>query len=159
MSEINQSNFDPSVNAPFAIGGVGLFILKGDLVLLGERQGSHGEGEFGGPGGKIDHGMTIFETAYSELEEEVGADLKIKNLGFLCLSDLLDYIDDGKHFVDIGLIAEYESGEPVVMEPDKAKSWGWYSLDDLPGRLFGCFENYLEAYRTGKTFFPKEERL
>jgi 8-oxo-dGTP diphosphatase len=58
-----------------------------------------------------------------------------------------------KHYVDIGMIAEWESGEPQVMEPEKLESWGWYDLDDLPSPLFNAITNYIEAYKTGRKYF------
>lgn len=59
----------------------------------------------------------------------------------------------GKHYVDIGMTAEYMSGEPAVMEPAKLESWDWYPKNTPPGPLFGCVSNYIEATITGKTYF------
>ena len=141
----------------YPIPGVGILIMRqtvrGQEVLLGERQGSHGTGEFGGPGGKVEFGDTIEETVLKEIEEECGPDLKITDLQMLCVSDLMDYLPE-KHFVDIGFTATYVSGEARVTEPDKLVAWNWYQVDDLPAPLFGCCENYFEALRTGQYYFP-----
>jgi len=129
--------------------GIGLFIVKDGKVLLGKRKGSHGENEYGGPGGHLEYGETAEQTAYREVEEECG--IKIKNLQLLCVSDLLTYLP--KHYIDIGFSAEWESGEPKVLEPEKLESWDWYDIDNLPGKLFGCVSAYAESYKTGKKYF------
>jgi hypothetical protein len=58
-----------------------------------------------------------------------------------------------KHYVDIGLRAEWKSGKPKVLETDRVESWDWYEIAKLPKPLFGTIKTYLEAYKTGKNFF------
>lgn len=132
--------------------GVGLLIVKDGQILLGQRKSSHGTGEFGGPGGHLEGMESFEECVMRELSEEAGMDLRVKNLRFLCVTNLTKY--PPKHYVDIGMVAEWESGEPIVGEPDKLVSWNWYKLDELPPVTFGCMENYLESYRTGRSYFP-----
>ncbi|MFA5270301.1 MAG: hypothetical protein WC400_01665 [Patescibacteria group bacterium] len=68
--------------------------------------------------------------------------------------NLKDYAP--KHYVDIGLVADWKSGEPKVMEPDKSDGeWGWYDLDNLPQPLFGTIPSYIGAYRNGRYFYDK----
>lgn len=129
--------------------GVGVFIVKDGKVLLGKRKNAHGENEYGGPGGHLEYGETAEETAFREISEECG--IKVKNLKMLCVSDLLTYFP--KHYVDIGFTAEWEAGEPTVLEPYKLESWDWYDLDKLPDNLFGCVSAYAESYKTGKKYF------
>ncbi len=129
--------------------GVGVMVVKDGKVLLGKRLTSHGVDEYGGPGGHMEYGETIFETAQREISEEVG--IQIKNLRVLCVSDLLTYMP--KHYIDIGVYAEWEAGEPTTLEPDKLESWAWYDIDKLPENLFGCFTAYIDSYKTGKRHF------
>jgi 8-oxo-dGTP diphosphatase len=130
--------------------GMGLLVVKDGQILLGRRKSSHGTGQYGGPGGHLE-GMEAFEEGIlREVLEEAGPGLKLKNLRFLCVTNLRKY--DPKHYVDIGLVAEWEAGEPMVGEPDKLESWAWYPMDDLPSPLFGCMENYIEAYKTGRAY-------
>ena len=131
--------------------GIGLLIVRGNSVLLGKRKGSHGAGEFGGPGGHLEGTESFENCIMRELDEEVGGKLKISGLRFLCVTNLTKYLP--KHYVDIGMIAEWKSGEPIVGEGEKLESWGWYDLDKLPDPLFGCVENYIEAYRTQRVYF------
>ena len=83
------------------------------------------------------------------MSEETG--LEIENIRFLRLMNLKEYAP--KHYIDIGLVADWKSGEPMVREPDKVESWGWYDLDNLPQPLFATEPSYLEALKTGRTFF------
>ncbi len=129
--------------------GIGLFILKDGKVLMGKRKGAHGAGEYCGPGGHLEYMESFEECAKRETMEEVG--IEIENVRFLCLSNLKKYAP--MHYVDIGIIADWKSGEPKAMEPDKRESWDWYDLDNLPTPLFGVTPQYAEAYKTGKSFF------
>jgi 8-oxo-dGTP diphosphatase len=131
--------------------GVGIIIIKGNKILLGKRKGSHGHGEYASTGGHLENGETLEECALRELAEEAGPNLQVKNLRFLCVINLRQY--KPKHYIDIGFIAEWKSGEPKVMEPDKKESWEWYAIDDLPSPIFGPVPIYVKAYKAGQTLF------
>lgn len=128
-------------------------IIKDNQLLLGKRKGSHGAGEYGAPGGHLEAGETFEECALRELKEEAGDSIKVKNIRFLCVTNLQKYAP--KYYVDIGMVADWEAGEPIVCEPDKLEGWGWYNLDNLPAHLFGCTNNYLESMQTGRFYFSK----
>lgn len=129
--------------------GVGILVFKKGKVLLTKRKGSHGTGEYAFPGGHLEFGESFADCAKRECREEAG--IEIKNIKFLRLLNLKKYA--GKHYVDIGLTAEWKSGEPEVLEPDKTEEWGWYDLDKLPKPMFKTIESYKEALKTGKNFF------
>lgn len=131
--------------------GVGVMILKDGKVLLGQRKNTHGVGEYANTGGHVEHLESLVETAKRETREEAG--IEIKNVRFLCLINLKEYAP--KHYIDIGMIADWESGEPQVLEPDKRESWAWYDLDDLPQPMFASSPLYIQAYKTGRTFWDQ----
>ena len=89
------------------------------------------------------------ECAKREAREETG--IEIDNVRFLRLVNMKQYAP--KHYIDIGLIADWKSGEPKIMEPDKVEVWEWRALDDLPEPLFAAEPYYLEALKTGRNFF------
>ena len=126
-------------------------VLKGTKILLGARKSSHGAGEFAGPGGHLEIGETIEECALRELAEEAGPDIKVKNIRFLCFINLKRYLP--KHYAHIHMVADWDSGDPRVMEPDKQDGWEWYEIEDLPQPLFAAMPEVIEAYKTGKNFF------
>jgi len=126
-------------------------VLKEGKVLLGRRMNAHGEGEYANTGGHVEPLESLIETAKRETMEEAG--ITIQNVRFLCVSNITEY--SPKHYVDIGLIAEWENGEPKVLEPDKRESWNWYDLDDLPHPLFASSAIYIKAYKTGRNFWDQ----
>lgn len=131
--------------------GVGVMVLKNGKVLLGKRKNAHGEGEYANTGGHVEPLESLFEAARRETMEEAG--ITIKNIQFLCVSNITEYAP--KHYIDIGLIAEWESGEPQILEPDKRENWGWYDLDSLPDPLFAPSARYIEAYKSGQSFWDQ----
>jgi 8-oxo-dGTP diphosphatase len=131
--------------------GIGLFIVRDGKVLLGKRKSKHGKGEYGGPGGHLEYMESFEDCALRELREEAGPDIIITRLDFLCVTNLMAYAP--KHYVDIGMVAEWVSGNPTVMEPDKIENWEWYPIDALPTPRFGCLNNYLTAYTSKKRYF------
>ncbi len=135
--------------------GVGVLIIKDGKILWGKRKGSFGSGLWGGVGGHLEYGETIEQGILRETAEECG--LKIKNLRVLCVSDFMTHYP--KHYVDIGFVADWESGEPQVNEPDKLEVWEWRDIDDIPENTFAPMRGYIEAYKTGKNHFsyPPEQ--
>lgn len=128
--------------------GVMIFNKKGQ-VLLGKRKSSHGDGEYAWPGGHLEHLESFEDCARREVKEETG--LEIKNIQFLRVLNMTEYAP--KHYVDIGLSAELESGEPELKEPDKCESWEWYDLEKLPSPLFHTIPTMIESYKSGKKYF------
>ncbi len=131
--------------------GVGLLLIRGNTILLGKRKSIHGDGEFGSVGGHLEHLESFEDGVLRELREEAGSEIHIKNLRFLCVSNVKRYAP--KHYIDIGMAAEWVSGEPSVMEPEKLDFFDWYDLENLPKPLFEMIPYYIEAYKTGKVFF------
>lgn len=132
--------------------GIGVMIFKNDKVLLGKRKGSHGSGEYSFPGGHLEYMEGFSECAKRETKEECG--IEIDNIRFLYLHNLTEYAP--KHYVHIGLIADWKSGEPEVLEPNKCESWDWYELDNLPSPLFKTCPFSIESYQTKKQYWDKE---
>lgn len=129
--------------------GIGVLVLKDGKVLLGKRKGSHGDGQYASPGGHLEYGETFEACAARELLEETG--LKVKHIRFQCAANILSYAP--KHYVHIGMTADWESGEATVLEPEKCDSWGWYDIDALPSPIFEATMIGIESIKTGKTYF------
>lgn len=122
-----------------------------DEILFGYRIGSFGAGEWSFPGGHIEFGETIFETARREVMEETG--LTVTDLKVISIGDDLRYIEtDGKHYIAIGVLAAYEGGEPKVLEPHKCTEWRWFPQDQLPEKVFGGSAITLRNYLDGKCY-------
>lgn len=129
--------------------GVGI-IIKNDSnqVLLGLRIASHGTGEWSFPGGHLEFGETVFDTARREVKEET--DLEIDDFELVSVCDEMRYIKtDNKHYLNLGVLGHYKGGEPKNMEPHKCQEWKWFSLDALPENLFEPTGITLRNYADG----------
>jgi 8-oxo-dGTP diphosphatase len=129
--------------------GVGVMVLKDGKYLLGKRKSSHGEGEYACPGGHLEYLESFEECARREVMEECG--IEIKNIRFLYVANLTKYTP--KHYVHITVLADWKSGTPKVLEPDKCESWDWYELDNLPTPLFETCKLSVIALKNKKTYF------
>lgn len=128
--------------------GIGIMIFKDGKVLMGRRMGSHGAGDYAFTGGHLEYMESFEDCAKRETLEEAG--IVIKNVKFLSLGNITKFAP--KHVVGIGVTAEWESGEPAVMEPDKRESWEWFDLDNLPEPMFYPATLMIEAYKEGKFY-------
>jgi 8-oxo-dGTP diphosphatase len=114
--------------------GVAVIVRRGDKVLLGQRVGSHGAGEWAFPGGKVDFGEDILACCARELEEESG--LIAVNFHPLPFWSNDIFITDQKHFVTLFIACDYVGGEAEVLEREKCLQWQWFTwTDELPTPL------------------------
>ncbi len=134
--------------------GIGVLIENGDgKVLLGLRKGSHGAGEWSFPGGHLEFGETVFQTAIREVKEET--DLDVASCELISVADEMRYIEtDNKHYLNLGVRVRYEGGEPKLMEPGKCAEWRWFAKDALPGRMLEGTQLVLRNYAAGKIYQP-----
>ncbi len=139
-------------DVPWPQVGIGVMIFKGLKVLLSKRKGSHGEGEYAFPGGHLEFRESFEDCAIRETREEAG--IEITDVKFLFAANIMRY--SGKHYVHIGFIAQWKSGEPKVLEPDKSESWDWYPLDKPPQPLFEPCELSYKSYKAGGKFFDSK---
>ena len=129
--------------------GVGVMILRDNKILLGKRNNNpekasselHGESTWTMPGGKINFGEKIQDSAKRELEEETG--LKPKQLKVVSIGN--EIVKDN-HFVTIGFLCEDFEGEPRVMEPDEIVEWKWFPINKLPEPIFPPTMKLLKNY-------------
>lgn len=132
--------------------GIGVMIFKDGKILLGKRRWRHGDGEYAFPGGHLEYQQSFEDCAVAETLEEAG--MKIKNIRFLCLANTLHYFP--RQDIYIGVIADWESGEPISFENERITGWEWYDINNLPSPLFKFCNYSIEAYKTGKIFYDKE---
>lgn len=132
--------------------GVGVMLAKDGKILLGKRRNSHGEGEWALIGGKLEHGEAIAACAHREIMEEAG--LEVQNVKFSCVINSTRHLP--KHFVAIGLTADWLSGEPQVFPEERISEWGWFSLNDLPQPMFFDSAQVIRAHLAGTPFTDLE---
>ncbi len=129
--------------------GVGVMILKEGKVLLGKRKGAHGGGEYAFPGGHLEYGESFESCAKRETLEECG--VEVGDVRFQVLANVTKYAP--KHYVHIGVEADWMHGEPKVLEPEKSESWNWYDLDNLPEPMFEMCRLSIESHKTGRNYY------
>jgi len=121
--------------------GVGAIILKGNKVLLYKRKNAHGDGTWSFPGGHLEFNESIEDCAKREVMEESG--IKIKNVKLGPYTNDVFKKED-KHYVTIYAIAEYQSGDAEIKEPEKCERWNWFTWENLPSPLFLPLKNLLK---------------
>ena len=129
--------------------GIGVMLMKDNKVLLAKRKNAHGDGEYAFPGGHLEFGESFQDCAIRETLEETG--VEISNIKFQYLANVKKY--GGKHYVHIGLTADWKLGEAQVLEPDKSEAWGWYAINQAPQPLFEMCRLAIKSYQTGENYF------
>ena len=102
--------------------GIAVIVIKDNRVLLGKRKNAHGAGTWAFPGGHLEFNESIEDCAAREVFEETG--IRIKNLRYGPYTN--DRFEaEGRHYVTLFMIADYDSGQPTVREPHKCEKWAW----------------------------------
>jgi len=128
--------------------GLGVIVFKGDKILFMKRKGLISAGEYALPGGHVEHLETFEECAKREVLEECG--VEIHNVRFAYVANITEYAP--KHYVQIGMVAEWKSGEPKNLEPEKAEEVGWYSIDNLPKPIAAMSAVALKMFETKSVY-------
>lgn len=115
--------------------GVGVVIFRSGHVLLGQRKGAHGAGEWALPGGKVDPNEVPWETAFREVKEETDIELddRIIEIPFWSF-DI--YPDIDRNFVTLYFASEWPMKVPQIMEPKKCAKWEFFPWEGLPENTF-----------------------
>lgn len=133
------------MDAPIPKIGIGVMVVRDGKILLHKRKNAHGAGEYSSPGGHLEYMESFEGCARREAKEE--ADIEIENVRFLFLANLKKYAP--KHYVHVQLVADWKSGEPKVMEPEKCEGWEWFSMDAIPTPCFSMLKEAVECYKKG----------
>lgn len=120
--------------------GVGVVVIKNDMLLLGNRKSAHGAGTWSCAGGHLEFGESVEECAKRELAEETGLHAQSLYLG----PYVNNVIDNDKHYITLFVVIREFQGEPKLLEPDKCDGWHWFSLNALPSPLFPPVASFIE---------------
>ena len=122
--------------------GVGVIVMRDGLVLLGQRQGSHGAGTWALPGGHLEFGETVAQCAIREVREETGLDIHLLSPAPYT-NDVL--AEEGLHYVTLFVVGISAQGEPKLMEPSKCLAWRWFRWSEMPNPLFQPLQTLLRS--------------
>lgn len=100
--------------------------------------------------GHVERDESVYAAAVREAREEVGVTLSREDLTPLCCMHRTggngDWIDERADFF---FAARHWTGDPELLEPDKASDIGWFSLDALPDPVVPHEAAVLAALRKG----------
>lgn len=122
--------------------GVGVIVLKDNRVLMLKRKNAHGNGSWCFPGGHLEFNEGVEDCAIRETLEETG--IRIKNLRPGPFTNDV-FKEEGKHYVTLFMIADYDSGEARIIEPEKCDGLEWSEWEKLPEPLFVPVQNLLKS--------------
>ncbi len=123
-------------------------------ILLGKRKSKLGQGDWSFPGGHLEAGESFATCAIRETQEETG--IEITNMQFQLLGNIPNTFS--AHYVQIAFTADWKSGEPTVMEPEKCERWEWSTLNDLPEPLFVPTRMMIDAWKEGIHFLDSKQK-
>ncbi len=83
-----------------------------------------------------------------ELVEECG--VEVENIRFQYLANMKEYAP--KHYCHIGMICDWKSGEPQVLEPHKCEEWKWFDINNIPENIFVSSKWAIDALKEGFIF-------
>ena len=133
--------------------GLGVMIFKDGKVLVGKRYKKTDviPGQFAFPGGHMEYGESFEDCCVRETREETG--IEIDNLRFVMLGNVMHYTP-GHHYLQVGFVANWKSGEPKTMEPDKCGEWQWIDPKDFPEDMMIFSKVLYKSYLSGQKYFP-----
>jgi len=110
-------------------------ILKKDDKFLMFRRKNTGwyDGFYNLPCGHIDGRETLIEAAIRETKEEVGVDIKEKNLQFVHLVHRRSDGNDGYfEYTEAYFAVDKWSGKPQITEVEHGEALEWFDINELP---------------------------
>jgi len=111
----------PEIERPVPCAGV--VCLRGGQVLLIRRGKAPLKGQWSLPGGRMEMGEGVAQTALRELKEETGVEAEL-----LGLIDVVDHFHDGGQAVLIDYAARWTYGEPAA--GDDATEARFFAIDE-----------------------------
>ena len=121
--------------------GIATFVVKDGKILMLKRIGAHGANTWSLPGGHLEYGEEPAQAARREAFEELG--IQIKNIRLAPYTNDIFEKED-KHYITLFFVADFDSGAPVIKEPDRIEDFGWFAWDQMPRPLFLPIENLLK---------------
>ncbi|MCW9014161.1 MAG: NUDIX domain-containing protein [Gammaproteobacteria bacterium] len=134
--EFVQQNDQPRV-------GVAVIVLRQGKVLLGRRMKMPGRNTWQCPGGYMQQGESVFESARREVAEASG--LVIHNLNYGPYTNNR-FTNGGLHTVTLYVVADYMGGEAIVKEPNEIECWQWVDINEMPQPLFLPLQKLMDKH-------------
>jgi len=128
--------------------GIGVLVVHENKILLEKRRDCS---LWGCPGGRIEPGENISQTAIRETKEETNVDIKVERV-FAIYSDpqygsIRNFVGDGapKQIVDIYLLASPLSFE--IKKSDESLDVDFFELDKIPSDIVPFIKELIRDYK------------
>jgi 8-oxo-dGTP diphosphatase len=127
---------------------VHLILRDGDKILLSQRGGPYGYGQWHAPSGKLDPGEPLTVATAREAYEETGV---VVHPDRIRLVHTVHHRQGGGARDRIGFFFEATEwdNEPENREPDKCLQLQWFTVHDLPEELIPYPAAGLQGYLAG----------
>jgi 8-oxo-dGTP diphosphatase len=133
--------------------GIGVIIINTEKkILIGKRANSHAP-YYSIPGGHIELGETLEDTAIREVKEETNLIIESPEV-IAVTNDLETYEKEGKHYISIILLSKTFQGILRNMEPQKCEGWQWVYPAQLPFPFFNAAQQGIACW-LNNTFYEK----
>ena len=125
-------------------GSVVLIINEQNQVLLQHRH----DGGWGLPGGIMELGESLEETARREVKEETGLDIgELKLLGVYSGAEYYYKVSNGDELYSVTAVyLTRDVKGNIEMDKTESKALQYFHLNDLPEGLTEEYRNYMESY-------------
>ncbi len=110
--------------------GVGAIIIARGKILLEKRKNEPGRGQWSIPGGLVELGESVEQTAIREVKEETG--LEVEKPEHIDVVDNIDLDEEGKvryHFIIIDYLVKFKGGN--VEASSDAAELRWVAFEDV----------------------------
>jgi len=135
LNSISNGSFSDEANSHehsrVPVPTVDVIVRKGRKILLEQRGRAPFEGSNCLPGGHVEYGETVEETALRELKEETSIDARL--VGILGVFSDPNRDPRGQR-ISIVFVADWISGDPIGA--DDAKSTEWFDETSLRNHAF-----------------------
>ncbi|UCZ52784.1 NUDIX domain-containing protein [Bacillus shivajii] len=136
-------------NMPIILVSAGVIIEDGNNVLLCYRKDTN---DWGLPGGYMEPGETVLETAFRELKEEMKVipdDLQFYRI--FSGQDFYHEYPNGDQVYSVIVMFTTSSSfvGKITVDHQEIEEAKFFSLDSLPPKLTKTTQNILEVYKNG----------
>jgi 8-oxo-dGTP diphosphatase len=127
-----------------------LFLEKdGKYLFMRRCNTGYQDGNYQVPAGHVEPNESPSEAMVREAKEEIGIDLKYKDLEFIQVAYRMNQERTGFR-VDFFFKTSVWSGEVINAEPEKCDDLQWFASDNLPVNLVPLMRTVLENMEKGE---------
>ncbi|HPO05739.1 MAG TPA: NUDIX domain-containing protein [Candidatus Gracilibacteria bacterium] len=126
-----------------------LLLIQNHQILLQRRfQTGWQDGNYSLVSGHVDGKETIKYDMIRESKEEIGIDLKEKDLQVINVM----HTNTDREYLNFFILADQYEGKIQNLELEKCDDLAWFDLDKLPENTIEIVRRAINNYRTGEFF-------